>query len=87
MLAEKQVLVLDLTNSTITSEADLQTVFHSLNKFVFHGKERSLTWQKAILHRRRHPLIIYVMQLGSGEDPELQNTLKNASYQGGRAAN
>ena len=31
MLAEKQVPVLDLTNSTITSEADLQTVFHSLN--------------------------------------------------------
>ena len=29
----------------------------------------------------------YVMQLGSGEDPEPQNTLKNASYQGGRAAN
>ena len=31
MLAEKQVQVLDLTNSTITSEADLQTAFHSLN--------------------------------------------------------
>ena len=31
MLAEKQVPVLDLTNSTITSEADLQTAFHSLN--------------------------------------------------------
>ena len=31
MLAEKQVPVLDLTNSTITSEADLQTSFHSLN--------------------------------------------------------
>ena len=31
MLAEKQVLVLDLINSTITSEADLQTAFHSLN--------------------------------------------------------
>ena len=30
---------------------------------------------------------VYVMQLGSGEDPELQNTLKNASYRGGRAAN
>ena len=29
----------------------------------------------------------YVMQPGSGEDPKLQNTLKNASYQGGRAAN
>ena len=31
MLAEKQVPVLDLTNSTITSVADLQTAFHSLN--------------------------------------------------------
>ena len=30
---------------------------------------------------------INVMQPGSGEDPKLQNTLKNASYQGGRAAN
>ena len=30
MLAEKQVRVLDLTNST-TSEVDLQTAFHSLN--------------------------------------------------------
>ena len=30
---------------------------------------------------------IHVMQLRSGEDPELQNTLKNASYQGGWAAN
>ena len=29
---------------------------------------------------------INVMQLRSGKDPELQNTLKNASYQGGRAA-
>ena len=31
MLAEKQVPVLDLTNPTITSAADLQTAFHSLN--------------------------------------------------------
>ena len=31
MLADKQVSVLDLTNSTITSQADLQTVFQSLN--------------------------------------------------------
>ena len=30
---------------------------------------------------------IYVTQLRSGEDPELRNTLKNASYQGGWAAN
>ena len=29
---------------------------------------------------------IYVTQLGPGEDPELRNTLKNASYRGGRAA-
>ena len=31
--------------------------------------------------------MIYVMQLRSGEDPELWNTLKNASYRGGQAAN
>ena len=31
--------------------------------------------------------IVYVMQLRSGEDPELRNTLKNASYRGGWAAN
>ena len=30
---------------------------------------------------------IYVTQLRSGEDPELWNTPKNASYRGGRAAN
>ena len=30
---------------------------------------------------------IYVTQLRSGEDPELRNTLKNTSHQGGRAAN
>ena len=32
-------------------------------------------------------LQLYVMQPGSGEDPKLQGTLKNASYRGGRAAN
>ena len=37
--------------------------------------------------RVRKGYSIYVMQLRSGEDPELRNTLKNASYQGGRAAN
>ena len=31
MLTGKQVPVLDLTNSTITSVADLETAFHSLN--------------------------------------------------------
>ena len=31
-------------------------------------------------------IITDVTQLRSGEDPELQNTLKNASYRGGRAA-
>ena len=31
-------------------------------------------------------IFIYVTQLRSGEDPELRNTLKNASYRGGRAA-
>ena len=49
MLAEKQVPVLDLTNSTITSAADLQTAFHSLNlcstqkEDPSHGREKPST--------------------------------------------
>ena len=49
MLAEKQVPVLDLTNSTITSAADLQTAFHSLNlcptkkEYPSHGRKQSST--------------------------------------------
>ena len=49
MLAEKQVPVLDLTNSTITSAADLHTAFHSLNlcptkkEDPSHGKKQSST--------------------------------------------
>ena len=49
MLADKQVPVLDLTNLTITSEADLQTVFHSLNlcstekEDPSHGRKQSST--------------------------------------------
>ena len=49
MLAEKQVPVLDLTNSTITSAADLQTAFHSLNlcstekEHLSHGRKQSST--------------------------------------------
>ena len=49
MLAEKQVPVLDFTNSTITSEADLQTAFHSLNlcstekEDPSHGRKQSST--------------------------------------------
>ena len=49
MLAEKQVPLLDLTNSTITSAADLQTAFHSLNfcptkkEDPSHGRKQSST--------------------------------------------
>ena len=49
MLAEKQVPVLDLTKSTITSAADLQTAFHSLNlcptkkEDPSHGRRQSST--------------------------------------------
>ena len=49
MLAEKQVPVLDLTYSTITSAADLQTAFHSLNlcstekEDPSHGRKQSST--------------------------------------------
>ena len=56
MIAEKQVPVLDLTNSTITSAADLQTAFHSLN---LCPTERSITWQRKTLHRRRHSMTTY----------------------------
>ena len=48
-LAEKQVQVLDLTNSTITLAADLQTAFHSLNlcstekEDPSHGRKQSPT--------------------------------------------
>ena len=46
MLAEKQVPVLDLTNSTITTATDLQTAFHSLNlcstvKKIHHMAEKN----------------------------------------------
>ena len=49
MLAEKEVPVLDLTNSTITSVADLQTAFHSLilcsteKEDPSHGREKPST--------------------------------------------
>ena len=49
LLAEKQVPVLDLTNSTITSAAYLQTAFHSLNlcsgekEDPSHGRKQSST--------------------------------------------
>ena len=47
MIADKQVPVLDLTNSTITSQADLQTAFQSIHLFsttedeLSHGRKKS----------------------------------------------
>ena len=41
MLADKQVPVLDLTNSTITSQADLQTAFQSLHLYSMNEDELS----------------------------------------------
>ena len=47
MLADKQVPVLNLTESTITSQADLQTTFESIHLCstkddeLSHGKEES----------------------------------------------
>ena len=49
LIAENQIPVLDLTNSTITSEVDLQTAFESLNlcptrkEDSSHGREKSTT--------------------------------------------
>ena len=45
MLADKQVPVLDLTNSNITSQADLQTAFQSLH----------LCEEDGISHGRKQP--------------------------------
>ena len=43
---------------------------------------------KLRINQRAHPgTPINVMPPGSGEDPKLQGTLKNASYRGGWAAN
>ena len=60
MLEEKQVPVLDLTNSTITSAADLQTAFHSLNlcstqrEDPSHGREQPFTEEDThVLHIRQ----------------------------------
>ena len=45
MLADKQIPVLDLTNSTITSQVNLQTAFHSLHLCeeddLSHGRKQS----------------------------------------------
>ena len=47
MLADKQAPVLDLTNSTITSQADLQTAFQSLHLcsteegYLSHGRQQT----------------------------------------------
>ena len=44
MLADKQVQVLDLTNSNITSQADLQAAFQSLHLYekddISHGRKQ-----------------------------------------------
>ena len=60
----------------ITHTSILWTLFSTktLLRYLFHCFKVNVTY-------------IYVMGPGSGEDPELQNTPKNASYQGGRAAN
>ena len=46
MLADKQVPVLNLTESTITSQADLQTF-----TFVLYETRRIITWQRRIQRR------------------------------------
>ena len=56
MLAEKQVPVSHQPHYHSRSRPSNSISFI---KLVFHRKGRFLTWQKAILHRRRHPLIIY----------------------------
>ena len=56
MLADKQVPVLDLTNSTITSQADLQTAFQSLHLC----EEDDLSHGRKQPKEKKYPLIIFL---------------------------
>ena len=47
MIVDNKIPVLDLTNSTITSEADLQTAFHSLNMCPSEADESTYSRQKS----------------------------------------
>ena len=66
MLAEKQVPLLDLTNSTITSATDLQTAFHSLNlcstikEDPSHGREQPSTEEDALHDPGSHNCAVFV---------------------------
>ena len=54
MLATKQIPVLDLTNTTITSTADLQSAFHTLNL-----SSQQTQWQRRYPSKRTLQLITY----------------------------
>ena len=64
MLADNKIPVLDLTNSTITSEVDLQTAYHSLNLCpseadkITHGRKKQ---QKKTPHN-------YISESDTSED-------------------
>ena len=64
MIAENQILVLDLTNSTITSDADLQTAFHSLNLSYMAEKNSpqkslSMTTFQTVNHMMKKLISVY----------------------------
>ena len=62
--------------------------FYDIIKVDFFNYENKIfTLMTILLVENDRVFDVYVMQLRSGEDPELRNTLKNASYRGGRAAN
>ena len=54
MLTAKQVPVLDLTNSTITSATDCQTAFHSLNLCTTEKQEASYGGEKHTTEESTH---------------------------------
>ena len=70
---------IDYIENILCSMDRLEALFQAMIK---HGLKLSPKKCQLIM---KH--LTYVMQPGSGEDPKLQGTLKNASYQGGRAAN
>ena len=84
MLVEKQVPVLDLTNSTITSEADLQTAFHSLNlcstekEDPSHGRKQSSTPIDYILDSESSDEELN-QHLHTSQEERLYNTIKGSA--------
>ena len=77
-----------LIHKHLPKQADIDKIVTQINRKYLRRMHLpcSLKDMQAAYMQSPHFCDIYVTQLRSGEDPELRNTLKNASYRGGRAA-